>query len=244
MAWDRNKWNKFVADNIKTPPTNAAYQQAVDDASALATNHEEDIDITALGVARVKKMLEELAASTPGPTGPKGPDGTLNPNAVGGLTTNQKYNYINTNAPGGTTTKTISNIFTFDANDLDGTKDILVIRCSTYNVGKIKLLWTPRNVPGNPGLATTNLWPASVLPGTINGSGAFEFYMIESADLGNSLKRSAVSSIAIGNIKIGNYAYNTIEWADTSGVENWMSVGGSISVQIISTTAATFGIMI
>jgi hypothetical protein len=244
MAWDKEKWDQFIIDNNRAPRTDAAARDATEEAKTIADAYEEDIDTDALGIARVKKMLEELAAITPGPTGPKGPAGTLNANAVGGLTTNQKYNYTNPSAPGGTTVKTISNIATFGANEFDGITDVMVVRCSTYNVSRIKLLWTPRNVPGNPGLATTNLWPESLFVGTINGSGALEFYIIESADITNSLKRSAVSSVAIGNIKLSTYSNNTIEWADTSGVENWMSVGGTISAQITSDTSATFGIMI
>ena len=54
MPWNREKWNQFVSDSTKPPPTDAAAQEAADEAKVLAEAHEEDIDTTALGVERIK----------------------------------------------------------------------------------------------------------------------------------------------------------------------------------------------
>lgn len=243
MSWDKSKWDNFISDNTKIPRTDDVSKDAKDDAKELSDTYQEDVDTDSLGITRVKKMLRELAATITGTQGPKGDAGTENPNALNNITSSQHYDFTNPAAPGGSTTETFD-LLTLGAGELDGSEDIIVIRCSTYNIASLKLLWTPRDVPGNPGIVARNLWPATALAGNIDGSGYLEFYITEVADPLNSNNKSAVASICMGNITLQVDANQQIQWSDGTEIESWMAIGGAISIQITSTTAATFGIMI
>jgi hypothetical protein len=246
MTWDREKWNRFVSDNTKVPPTDEAAKDAAEEAKTLAETFEEDIDLDALGVARVKKMLEELAAATPSETGPPGDDGSLNPNTVNGLTTTTKYEFLNS-VPAVAATQTIDNLITFSRNELDGASDVITVRCSTYNLAQVRLYWTPNLIPSSPGASPIKVWPATAIPGVINGDGYLQFFLIEGADVTNSNLRSGTKCVAMGNIKLLVEAQNQMQWADFSPIPGWMAIGGTISAQITSTTGVVpfnYGIMI
>jgi hypothetical protein len=238
MAWNREKWNKFVTDNTDPLPTDAAAIEASEEAKELAETYEEDIDLTALGVARVKTMLEELAAVTPSEQGPAGNDGSLDSAAFNGLSTPQKYTFTNTQFPVGSDEQSVV-VRTFAAGELDGTKDTILVHFSTFGINAIKAYWTPTGesqvqIIGGAGGLTSVL------------GGMTQLFINEVPDVTNGpFLRSRSSSVVVGAATITTQGTAQIIDGGGSGIANWMAHGGTLEISIISAaTSQTFGILV
>ena len=205
MAWDRTKWNQFVTDNTVIPPTDAPIKTAEEEAIANAAFYEEDIDTTALGVERVKKMLIQLAGETPGTTGQTGDPA---PNLANLLTlaASAKRTY---------TVAATETILTYNIapNELDGTKDIFNITAFTNNVEDILVkigthtLFTYNPSAGfNPGDGHNVIWIAQARNSGDTG---------EIRSIGRSVGRNS-----------------GVSYQNTSVRTNWMSAGGTVRVQV------------
>lgn len=239
MPWNRDKWNQFVSDSTKVPPTDAAAKAAAEEANALAETHEEEIDLDALGVARVKTMLEELAAATPSEQGPAGNDGALAPAAFNGISTPQKHTFTNTGFPATGDTQIVT-VYDFAPNELDGSKDTILVHYTVFGCDTIGAYWTPTGEP-----------PVQILGFAGNGvttvaGGTGQIFINEAAAVFDGpFSRSLATLIEVGIIPTGNQKATQIVDNGGSGIPSWMVYGGKLELQIKSLAASqTFGIMV
>lgn len=204
MTWNRGKWNKFISDNTAIPPTDAAAQAAADEAKELAETYEEDIDLDALGVQRIKEFLAAFALTIPGSTGSIGPSGAPSSDAIQ-MVASTKRLYT------GAVDKEILR-YTFPARELHGNKDLIKVSCYMHNLTDVKVEWIAAATktlftyaPTNPSNGQMDLWIAEA-------TNPFDAGSLRSF------------SRAIG-VTAGVYENTNIE-------ANWMYVGGTLTVTL------------
>lgn len=211
MSWDREKWNKFVADHEVQIPTDDAAKNASDEVKSLAETHEEDIDLDAIGVQRIRDMLENLAAET---IGDQGPPAIPIDNAIVMVGSNRQF------ATDGAAFNIVSHAF--EPNELRSTSDLILVSCYQIGLDDIEVYWTPIShaeakifeyhdpavMPDN---GKVDIWIANArAPLTVN------------FDLD-------VASLAVG-ITMEDYSN-----AGVSTTGAWMDVGGTLRVSFVPT---------
>jgi len=226
MSWNRSKWNQFVSDNTKVPPTDAAAKEAAEEAKTLAESHEEDIDLESLGWTRIKRMLEDLAASTPGPTGPKGDDGSDPSSILYTITSEQAVH-----SAGATTTRDID-LYTFAADMLDGSKGLLKIDLNYENLFDFGLFWDYNAVGGS----TSKQILSTAGPVT---DGYVAIWIMEVPDYTQSYAPVVSWIITQGNVVVS--AYNTLT---PPGNQSWMANGGTLRFRYSNENGLASGIRI
>jgi len=133
MAWNRDKWNQFVTNNTPVPPTDEAAKKAADEAKAAAAHYEEDIDLEALGIQRVKEYLTILASETPGSAGPNGHSGTPAADAITMVSSTKQI------FSGAGPAEVLR--YTFEPGELNGAKDLIKIQCCFHNLSEADVTW-------------------------------------------------------------------------------------------------------
>lgn len=205
MGWNPEKWVRFTSPYLDQPKPidiSKKYSEAVKEDEV---NHKEDIDLDALGVQRVKEYLSDLAAITPGSQGPRGDPGIPTANTLTWLTsdsltfTGPAAHYLTP--------------YNFAPGVLDGTKDLIKITLSFYNVSAIKVEWTPTAGP-----PSKNLFAS----GSPMGDGYVDIWAAEVSD---QIAPQRCHSTSVG----------TIIYTSSYVVANgWMAAGGDMAIGVIA----------
>jgi hypothetical protein len=214
MGWDREKWNRFVADNEVQIPTDDAAKNASAEAKSLAETHEENIDLDAIGVQRVRDMLENLATETIGDQGATGPGGIPIGNAIVMVGSNRQF------ATDGAAFNIVSHVF--EPNELRSASDLILVSCYQIGLDNIEVFWTP---VGEVEATIFEYHDVAVPP----DNGKIDIWIAGARSPLSVGADSDVESLAVGVTK-EDYAANGISVA-----ADWMDGGGTIRVSFVPT---------